>query len=437
MSNNAVEYGLHYVAEHNAHFDDEPWNDPFNFDLEHTTVDQAYTYPDPQQSLPSVEAGDVGIEASQDVIEAVRTRSGRVTRRTQSPNVANGVNKSRSSNSPRPKRTKVNRKDKVKTVHLPGPLSEITESSSIPVRDIDAWVNRPAEDRIEESRKRKGYIARPMNSFMLYRSAYAERTKEWCKENNHQVVSSVAGESWPMESDELRNQYNAWAKLERDNHAAAFPHYKFSPSKTGGKKKEEDVYEPDPDQGDSDAEYVPSRRVQRQYANQHHPGSMRSASPAASDAYSSGVEYDQSNYQWIGQPQMNRPLPAPYNHMSPYAPPNTSYPYRSYSFQQPPQPHQQQMFDPIHPGYSMNWDPAQMESSQTTFFPPNFMQQPQPQQQPQRAMNFNQSLQSPRFAYVDSNGVPEWHDFGVDPRLTTSELDAGYSRDLDRDRNAQ
>ncbi len=68
------------------------------------------------------------------------------------------------------------------------------------VRDIPAYVNRNTETRHAEVTKRKnGHITRPMNSFMLYRSAYAERTKAWARENNHQVVSAVAGASWPLE----------------------------------------------------------------------------------------------------------------------------------------------------------------------------------------------------------------------------------------------
>jgi len=70
-----------------------------------------------------------------------------------------------------------------------------------------------------------------MNSFMLYRSAYAERTKFWCLQNNHQVVSSVSGASWPLEPPEIRDRFNAYARLERINHSRAHPGYKFSPTK--------------------------------------------------------------------------------------------------------------------------------------------------------------------------------------------------------------
>ncbi|KAK8168691.1 high mobility group box domain-containing protein, partial [Phyllosticta citrichinensis] len=97
---------------------------------------------------------------------------------------------------------------------------------------MEEWVNRSESVRREEVAKRHGYITRPMNSFMLYRSAYADRTKIWCLQNNHQVVSSVSGESWPMEPPEVREHYNDLAKLERLNHQKAHPEYKFCPTKS-------------------------------------------------------------------------------------------------------------------------------------------------------------------------------------------------------------
>ena len=121
---------------------------------------------------------------------------------------------------------------------LTAPLSELTKSyDNVPVRDMALWVNRPPEVRWREVETRKGYVPRPMNSFMLYRSAYSERTKIWCLQNNHQVVSSVSGESWPLESKEIRDKYNNFAKIERDNHQSAHPGYKFSPSKSNNSKK--------------------------------------------------------------------------------------------------------------------------------------------------------------------------------------------------------
>src|SRR5262249_23288537 len=134
----------------------------------------------------------------------------------------------------KPKKTRSG-KDRPEVPKLTAPLSILTRDyHDIPVRDMEAWVNRSAETRIAEANKRQGYVTRPMNSFMLYRSAYAERTKHWCTQNNHQVVSSVSGESWPLEPPEIREKYNELARIERINHQNAHPSYRFQPSKAGG-----------------------------------------------------------------------------------------------------------------------------------------------------------------------------------------------------------
>lgn len=124
----------------------------------------------------------------------------------------------------------------------------------MPVRDMEQWANRSAEIRHQEAAKKNGYISRPMNSFMLYRSAYAERVKKFCKENNHQVVSQVTGASWPLEPDEIRKKYERLALLERDNHQAAHPHYKFAPNKAGKKRTR------DYDDSESDGEWGGGKR---------------------------------------------------------------------------------------------------------------------------------------------------------------------------------
>lgn len=130
------------------------------------------------------------------------------------------------------KASKQSKADKPKIPKIDAPLSELTKSyDHIPLRNMEEWVNRPADVRMKEVEKRNGYVTRPMNSFMLYRSAFAERTKLWCLQNNHQVVSSISGESWPMEPPAIREQYNEYARIERDNHQKAHPGYKFSPSK--------------------------------------------------------------------------------------------------------------------------------------------------------------------------------------------------------------
>lgn len=182
----------------------------------------------------------------------------------------------------------------------------------IPVKDTEAYVNRSVEDRLNEMEK-KTYITRPMNSFMLYRSAYAERTKAWCAQNNHQIVSSVSGESWPMEPNEIRNQFDEWAKLERQHHQEAHPNYKFSPSKSTGKRRKgefsEDEDEPSDLDGDPDGEYRNGRNVRQR--RQERVDATYLPSTIGFDShpyYGQQVSgYEQSQYQYAIP---GRPLPS-------------------------------------------------------------------------------------------------------------------------------
>ncbi|CBX92651.1 similar to HMG box protein [Plenodomus lingam JN3] len=181
---------------------------------------------------------------------------------------------------PRTRKPKAGKSDKPKTPELTAPLSILTkELQHIPVKNMEEWVNRPPEVRHLEAQKRNGYITRPMNSFMLYRSAYAERAKSWCLQNNHQVVSSVAGESWPLEPTEIRELYNEYAKIERINHQNAHPTYKFSPSKAVvSVRKRRSEWSDDEPSDLEDAEWAPgsgssrsrqAKRIERSMSYPH------------------------------------------------------------------------------------------------------------------------------------------------------------------------
>lgn len=178
----------------------------------------------------------------------------------------------------------------------------------VPLKDMDAWVNRPADVRRKEVEKRNGYVTRPMNSFMLYRSCYAERTKQWCTQNNHQVVSAVSGESWPMEPEEVRNQFNEWSKIERANHAAAHPEYKFSPSKAGSKRRKGEFTDDEEEGSDldhnPDGEYRGGRNV-RQRRHHQDPHAAYIAAPVGFDSHpyygQQGYEIPQYGYANPGQ----------------------------------------------------------------------------------------------------------------------------------------
>jgi hypothetical protein len=219
---------------------------------------------------------------------------------------------------------------------------------NIPVKDMDAWVNRSAEVRQMEVEKRKGKITRPMNSFMLYRSAYADRTKVWCLQNNHQVVSSVSGESWPKEPKEIRDLYTDYARIERDNHQKAHPGYKFSPSKAGtvNRKRRDTSEEEEPsDLDDLDSEWKPSRSkaLRANMAKGTTPGAtwqMGSTTYSSPDrAMTSNRFPEYSTYQHSNP---GKPLPVPMRHEQLYGQyyqttvrPNISHPYTEDVFMRP------------------------------------------------------------------------------------------------------
>ncbi|KAI0398456.1 hypothetical protein F5Y17DRAFT_4495 [Xylariaceae sp. FL0594] len=190
----------------------------------------------------------------------ITTRSGRAIPRPQLSTLTRPARVEKPSPKPRPAR----RKKKVtdvsngKLANLLGqPLSQLVRDlTNVADTDIEAYVNRSPEERQREvGQSKNGKVKRPMNAFMLYRKAYQNRTKEWKRlddirrreerasegkpekgHDNHQVISQVCGLSWNMEPQELRDQYDEWAKIERNNHKIAFPDYKFAPAKSKLKK---------------------------------------------------------------------------------------------------------------------------------------------------------------------------------------------------------
>ncbi|RFU33101.1 hypothetical protein B7463_g3250, partial [Scytalidium lignicola] len=102
------------------------------------------------------------------------------------------------------------------------------------IADMESWVNRSASVRHQEIKtgKNPGKVKRPMNCFMLYRKAY----QALCSENNHQTISKMCGQSWDLESEDVKERFHEWARMERENHQLAHPEYKFSPSKAGNEK---------------------------------------------------------------------------------------------------------------------------------------------------------------------------------------------------------
>jgi len=223
------------------------------------------------------------------------------------------------SRSPRQKKRK-GRKQEDDLV-IQEPLSVMTADYDVPVMDMMVWANRSNEDRYKEVEgKHKGKIPRPMNSFMLYRTAYKERIKKWgAQGDNNQLISKVAGSSWLLESEDLKEFYAKCANTERDNHAAAFPNYKFAPNKNPKKRnRDDDDDESDPEwdcssvysgkrrRGRHDRDVTRSRSTTPAQAGQYHQPSYHSSPYQASNSDPRMMQHMQAMgyYDQFGRPVM-------------------------------------------------------------------------------------------------------------------------------------
>lgn len=169
------------------------------------------------------------------------------------------------------KPTRKRKRGKGKPSTLTTPFSALDTG---PVRDMAAFVNRSRQVREKEAMtskkaKRSAIIRppRPWNSFILYRAAYSQRIKDWAGANSNQAVSKLAAESWSIEPKDIQDHYMALAAIDKENHAAAFPGYKYQPSKPRHLRYESDDYEDEPQSEsefyDDDDEYKPSKRSKR------------------------------------------------------------------------------------------------------------------------------------------------------------------------------
>ncbi|RDA92161.1 hypothetical protein CP533_5600 [Ophiocordyceps camponoti-saundersi (nom. inval.)] len=127
------------------------------------------------------------------------------------------------------------------SVQLDKPLSQhMKDRGDIEIFDVKAHVHR---DTRKSEVAEGGKVKRPLNAFLLYRkhviifikkTFLAEENK-----NNQQVVSRICGDSWKMETDEIKAKFKKLAQEEKKMHGKAFPGYKYTP-KTG-KKPENDA----------------------------------------------------------------------------------------------------------------------------------------------------------------------------------------------------
>ncbi|KAK6841904.1 hypothetical protein PG987_002764 [Apiospora arundinis] len=265
---------------------------------------------------------------------------------------------SRSRNrSPRPRGKKKPANDSDPKFTFDEPLSEMCKRvTEVQDADIEAWVNRSIDDRRREVEADKNHkIKRPMNAFMLYRKHHQNRVKLRFSHENHQIVSAVCGQGWAQEPKEVIEQYNEWARIERDNHARAFPDYKFTPSKSkkafkkpGGYDSDEDWEVPEPkdvfDGLPPGASRMPSTRARSadHPDADYHPGGRAVYSTYQSHGGSHACDLSHYSYQ-----NPNKPLPNGYN----TALPQHEYYAQSVQTVGPPPHHYGHQQNMPHPGY--------------------------------------------------------------------------------------
>ncbi|KAI5250803.1 hypothetical protein E4T42_04769 [Aureobasidium subglaciale] len=114
---------------------------------------------------------------------------------------------------------------------LAGPISVLTSDFSAPVKDMMSHASRSTATRHAEAKK-AGKVLRPYNRFMMYRAAYADRTKQFAASDSHRDVSRILGVSWRLESEDVVEHFNKCSILDSENHQKAFPGYKYAPSNT-------------------------------------------------------------------------------------------------------------------------------------------------------------------------------------------------------------
>lgn len=182
------------------------------------------------------------------VDDVITTRSGlNISKRLRSPDL------------PQEKPSRVEKRRKLaksgtkpvslkKHIALHRPLSEvIRETANVEVFDVFAHVHRHNDVRKEEALK-EGKVKRPLNAFLLYRKHVISFVKKELlgeeNKNNQQFVSRICGDSWKLETDEVKAKFKKLAQAEKTRHSQAFPRYKYTP-KPGKKPDADDGRKPE------------------------------------------------------------------------------------------------------------------------------------------------------------------------------------------------
>lgn len=129
-----------------------------------------------------------------------------------------------------------------------------TDDAPRPLHPPTAYIFPPEETVLPENpkprgRKGSGYIPRPPNAFILFRSSFIKSQHVSSQiETNHSTLSKIIGMTWQNLPNDERQAWHAKAKEAQEEHRRKWPQYAFRPSnqKDKAQRKKRRVRETEP-----------------------------------------------------------------------------------------------------------------------------------------------------------------------------------------------
>lgn len=128
-----------------------------------------------------------------------------------------------------------------------------TEDTPPPLQPATAYIFPPEEETFANEnpkprgRKGSGYIPRPPNAFILFRSSFIKSQHVTSDvETNHSTLSKIIGMTWQNLPNGERQAWHLKAKEAQEEHKRRWPQYAFRPVTNKSQKKKRRVRETEP-----------------------------------------------------------------------------------------------------------------------------------------------------------------------------------------------
>ncbi|KAK0234986.1 hypothetical protein EDD85DRAFT_841357, partial [Armillaria nabsnona] len=99
---------------------------------------------------------------------------------------------------------------------------------------VSSYPSSPASSPSTQSDE--PHIPRPSNAYIIFRSEFVALNKESLSKTQ-QKASKLAGAAWRRLPKEIQDHYKGLAKERKEEHARAYPGYKFKPRRSKRGKK--------------------------------------------------------------------------------------------------------------------------------------------------------------------------------------------------------